>query len=45
MNCPTVKIKTESGPVIINQSDYDSSIHTLYDAATTQKKPSKKAAK
>ncbi len=48
MNCPTVKIQTESGVVIINESDFDKSIHTLYDAAPKQsapKKPSKKAAK
>lgn len=30
--CPTVKIKTASGPVIINESDFDPKLHKLYAA-------------
>lgn len=36
--CETVTIETENGPVIINKSDFDESIHTL---ATELKEGSK----
>lgn len=32
MTCPIVTIETENGPVDINESDYDSAVHTLYRA-------------
>jgi hypothetical protein len=30
--CPTVTIRTEDGPVIINDSDFDPKVHTLHVA-------------
>lgn len=46
--CPTVKVKTdaadnESGFVVINESDFDDSVHELFDAVDSSgdKVPSK----
>ena len=44
--CETVTIETEAGPVLINESDYDKKVHTLYvekPAADVVKAPTKKA--
>ena len=42
MRVPTVLIQTENGPVLINESDFDKSIHKL---ATDETKPTKTAKK
>lgn len=44
MKCSTVIIETESGPVVINKSDFDTNKHKLAGDKTEQfkKKKSKK---
>jgi len=32
MRCETVTIETENGPVVINESDFDGSVHELFKA-------------
>lgn len=43
-NCPTVIIATKNGPVVMNESEYDPKVHTLFKEPVKKSAP-KKAAK
>ena len=45
MRVPTVLIQTENGPVLINESDFDKSIHKLFEEPKPTKTAKKTAAK
>ncbi len=34
MRVPTVKIVTENGPIVINESDYQPDLHEIYEVET-----------
>lgn len=43
MKCPTVKVCCDDGYMVINESDFDSKKHKLFNAKPKKAKKSKKA--